>query len=188
MAEEFRILPSSSLARATKTCPLLDSQSDREAWVTCCSRRFLPLARRIAGDNDLAKDILQDSWIRVLEHVCTYRGDSPACAWVGTIVRNCALDLRRERQRSANEPSALIVDPAQDPEALAQQRQMLALLREIVARLPRAYRDVCELRYGRDLSTAETACRLGISPSNVSTRLNRAVNLLKHRQSAQAPS
>lgn len=185
MAEEFRMLPSASLARAARNCPLLESQSDREAWVACCSRRFLPLARRIAGDNDLARDILQDSWIRVLEHVCEYRGDSPACAWVRTIVRNCALDLRRERQRSRNEPSSDIADPAHDPEVLAQQLQMLALLREMVAGLPRAYRDVCELRYGRDLSTAETACRLGISPSNVSTRLNRAVKLLERRLNAR---
>ena len=146
MAEEFRILPSSALARASRACPLLEDQSDREAWAACCSRRFLPLARRLAGDNDLAGDILQESWVRVLEHVCEYRGGSPACSWVRAIVHNCALDLGRERRSDGG---------------------------------------VCELRYGRDLSTAETARRLGISPSNVATRLDRAVGMLRSRLDAR---
>ena len=148
--------------------------------MACCSRRFLPVARRIAGDDDVAKDILQESWIRVLEHVCAYRGGSPACAWVRSIVRNCALNTIRQ-QRLMSEDLDEIEDPSLDPEARAQQEQMLFLLREMVGALPAAYRDVCEMRYGQELSTAETARRLGISPSNVSTRLERAVRMLRNR-------
>ena len=185
MAEEFRTVPSSALARASRACPLLESQSDREAWAACCSRRFLPLARRVAGDNDLAEDILQESWVRVLEHVCEYRGGSPACSWVRAIVHHCALDLSRQRRPDGDEPLADIEDPSLDPAARAEQRRLLLLLREMVAVLPAAYREVCELRYGQDLSTAETARRLGISPSNVATRLDRAVRMLRRRLGAR---
>ena len=183
MAEEFRILPSPALARAARSCPLLDSPADREAWVACCSRRFLPLARRLSGDSDLARDILQESWIRVLEHVCTYHGGSPACSWVRSIVHNCALDHQRKHQPVAIGTGSDIdsEDPSLNPEALLRQRELLGLLREMVHSLPAAYRDVCELRYGQDLSTAETAHRLDISPSNVSTRLERAVKMLRSR-------
>ena len=134
------------------------------------------MARRIAGDNDLAMDVLQESWIRVLEHVC---------AWVRTIVRNCALDIHRGRRSLVNELSADIADLAQNPEALAQQQQLTRLLREMVAALLAAYRDVCLMRYGQELSTTETARRLGISRSNVSTRLNRAVRMLRSRLDAR---
>ena len=185
MTETFHILPSSALARASRACPLLEEQSDREAWVGCCSRRFLPLARRLAGDNDLAEDILQESWVRVLEHVCEYRGGTPACSWVRAIVHNCALDLGRERRTAGDEPSADIEDPCPNPAERAEQRQLLLLLRAMVAALPAAYRDVCELRYRRDLSTAETARRLDISPSNVATRLERAVGMLRKRLDAR---
>lgn len=168
----------------TKTwhCPLLQNQADREAWVACCSRRFAPVARRIAGDDDLAQDILQESWIRVLEHVGAYRGGPPACAWVRSIVRNCAMELSR-KQRLASEELADdgIADPSPDPEAQARQQEMASLLREMVGALPPAYREVCEMRYAREFSTAETAFRLGISPSNVSTRLDRAVKMLRQR-------
>ena len=59
------------------------------------------------------------------------------------------------------------------------------LLHAMVATLPAAYREVCELRYGQDLSTVETAHRLGISPSNVATRLDRAVGMLRSRLDAR---
>ena len=70
-------------------------------------------------------------------------------------------------------------DPERSPEALAYRREVLVLLREIVSALPAAYREVCELRYLQGLSTAETGGLLGISRSNASTRLNRAVGLAK---------
>ena len=168
----------------TKTCycPLLESRTDREAWVACCSRRFAPAARRIAGDDDLAQDILQESWLRVLEHVGTYRGTPPACAWVHSIVRNCALEFGRKQHRATEEPADPgIEDPAPDPEAQTRKREMISLLHEMVDALPATYREVCKMRYDRELSTAEIARRLGISRSNVSTRLARAVRMLKQR-------
>ena len=186
MGGPFRILPSSALARTAKSCPLLENQSDREAWVACCTQRFLPLAKRLGGGDTLAEDILQESWIRVLEHICAYRGDSPACSWIRAIVLNCARDFYRERQRVVGQPRANVADPAPDPEELAQQQQMLFLLREIVATLPAVYRDVLNLRYSEGLSTAETARILDISRSNVSTRLTRAVKMIVRRLDARA--
>jgi len=121
MAEKFRILPVSSLSQASRNCPLLETQSSREAWVACCSRRFFPVAQRIAGDDDLARDILQESWIRVLEHVYAYRGGSPACAWVRSIVRNYALDISR-KQSLMSEELADVEDPSLDPAAFFCQR------------------------------------------------------------------
>lgn len=186
MADKFRILQSPSLERAARDCPLLDNQSDREAWVECCTRRFLPLARRFAAGDELAREALQESWIRVLLHVCEYHGSSPACAWVRTIVHNCALDLlRNQRRPSFRELSTDVADPALGPEALAAQHELHRLLREMVAALPAAYRTVYKMRIGEDLSTAETARRLGISPSNVSTRLERAVKMLQRSLDAR---
>jgi len=185
MPEEFRILPSSPLARAARACPLLEDQCGREAWAACCTRRFLPLAKRLAANNDHAEDILQESWVRVLEHVCEYRGGSPACSWVRSIVHNCALDLNRKRRQDGEEPDPELEDPSPDPASQAEQRQLLLLLRAMAAALPAAYRDIYELRYGRDLSNAESARRLGISPSNAATRLDRAVGMLRSRLDAR---
>ena len=161
----------------------------RKTWAECCTKRFLATARRIAGDNHLAEDALQESWTEVLRHVCKYRGGDPACAWVRTIVANCAKDLRserqQERQRTGGPPSEDLVDPTQDPEALAQRQELIGLLLRMVETLPGMYREVCRLRYPEDRSTAETARLLGVSRSAVSTRLNRAVEMLRNRLEAR---
>ena len=186
MDEKLRILPANpELARASRACPLLETQSDREAWVACCSRRFFPLAKRLTGDNDFAQEVLQESWVRVLEHVCEYRGGTPACSWIRSIVHNCALDMARKHRMGDAEPRDDLESSSPNPESLAEQQQLLLLLREMVAGMPAIYQRVCELRYGEGLSTAETACRLGISTSNVATRLDRAVKMLRSRLDAR---
>ena len=69
--------------------------------------------------------------------------------------------------------------------------QLLQLLDEVVATLPETYRRVLELRYGQERSTEETAELLHISRSNVATRLDRVISLIrkrvKERQEAELP-
>lgn len=189
MSEEFRFHPASGLERAAKSCALLDNPDDHDAWVKCCTKRFLVMARRIARDDDLAQDALQESWTRVLLHVCKYRGRSPACGWVRTVVANCAKDLcldrEAKRKRRISPLSEEIPDPSQGPEALAQQRELLLLLLAIIDTLPAKYEQVCRLRLIEDRSTDETAQFLGVSRSTVSTRLHRAVEEVKKRLEAR---
>ena len=127
MADKLRIL--SDIAQIARDFRLLECQSDGEASVACCTRRFLPLARRIAGDDDVAKDILQESCVRVPQHVCQYRGGSPACGWVRAVIRDCALDLSRQSKPPAKELDANLRGPRMDPEALASERELLQLFR-----------------------------------------------------------
>ena len=67
MTEDFHILAPLELKQAAQNCPLLEG--DVEAWIVCCSRRFFPLARRVAGEDDLAKDVLQTSWVKILQAI-----------------------------------------------------------------------------------------------------------------------
>jgi len=181
---------------AARVCPLLESQAEGAEWVECCTQRFYPVAVRIAGDNDLALDALQESWIKVIQavHAQAYRGDPPACAWVRTIVANTANGFLREhiRRRGRNmqiqEAVSSTSETGRSPEDQVRDAQMYQLLAEMIAALPETYRTVLELRYGRELSTGETAEQLHISRSSVSTRLNRAVALLRKRIKARLAS
>lgn len=168
-------------------CPLLEG--NQEAWITCCSERFFPLAKRIAGDDHLAEEALQDSWIKILQAVNHACFDGPkACSWVGTIVANAARDVRRSRFRHEGFPLSEMEDPKdpdRSPEALAQGKQLLALLREIISLLPETYRQVVDLRLQQGLSTGQTAQRLHVSSSQVKTRLKRAVRMIQQRIDAR---
>ena len=170
-------------------CPLLEGR--HEAWIRCCTARFLPFARRLTGNDAVAHDVLQESWIDVLHGVRQYRGRSPACAWVRAIVRNEALreGTRRRRTVSLGDdggdelPQQLGVSSVAgaNPEDNEHTRQMLRILLEIVTRLPPTYRRIVELRDLAELSPDEVAARLRISRSSVSSRLHRAHALLRQR-------
>ena len=158
--------------------------------MACCAERFFPLARRIAGDNDLAQDALQESWAKILEAVHMYRGGAPACAWVRAIVAHSAADLRRKRRAEVpvSEGAGRAIrleDPSRSPEALAAEKQLLDLVSAMIAVLPGTYRQVLELRHARGLDTAEAAALLRTSRANVSVRLNRAVAMLRKRLQAR---
>lgn len=178
--EDFHILPTPKLKQAAKDCPLLEG--NLEGWIICCSRRFFPLARGIVGDNSLAEDVLQTSWIKILQsinHAC-FEGPK-ACPWVHKIVANTAENVRRERKQRGEVASREEVDLHPGPEALAQEKEMLALLAEMIQMLPGTYRQILDLRLYQGLSTRQTAERLHVSRTAVSTRLSRAVRPLKGR-------
>ena len=180
----FHILPTPALQQAVSSCPLLEG--DMENWLRCCSRRFFPVARRIAGGDDLAQDILQISWIKVLQSARSCRGGPRACPWVHAVVLNTARDERRREQHRGEvllpqEQEGQREDPDRGPEAMAQEKELLRLLREMVALLPEAYRQVVDLRVYQGLSSRKTAVQLHISPSDVDTRLNRATRMLQRR-------
>ena len=184
MPKSLHILPGLALKRIAGECALLEG--NKEGWIACCSQRFFPLAKRISGEDSLAEDALQVSWIKILQAVNhTYFNGPKACPWVSTIVTNAAKDVRRQRFRRGEVLLSEVEDPGRTPEALAQEKQLLALLREMISLLPETYRQVVELRLYQGLSTGQAAQRLHVSRSNVTTRLNRAVQMLQRRFDAR---
>lgn len=183
--------PSGPTLEEAVRCPLLEGDLDQ--WVRCCTSRFLPVARRVAGDDDVAYDALQRSWVIVLEKLHECRGESAACGWVGAIVRHEAQHGATARSREvpldaaggdanptvrrAQPPSAF----QESPETAAYDREMARLLLEVIDELPPTYRDVVRLREVEDRSTDEVARRLHISSRNVRVRLHRAHKMLRPR-------
>ena len=179
MPKRLNVLPNPALKPEVTDCPLLEG--NLEGWIVCCSRRFFPLARRIAGEDSLAEDALQASWIKILQSINHAYFDGPkACPWVAKIVANAARDEVRQRGRRKEVAFIEARSPVRTPEELAQERQLHALLHEMVRMLPNTYRQVIELRVYEGFSTRQTAERLHVSQSNARTRLHRAVTMI-HR-------
>ena len=180
--------PSRPTIQESVRCPLLDQ--DAEAWIRCCTARFLPLARRVAGDDATAHDALQESWIIVLQKLRQYQGGPPACSWVAAIVRHEALHgvmaERRnlpldaaESESAARGRRARPLAAAASPEAAAYARELTRVLLEVIDELPLAFRGVVRLRDIEDRSPDEVARRLHLSRRNVAVRLHRAHRLLR---------
>ena len=187
MSDDFHVLPTPKLKQAAKDCPLLEG--DLEGWIICCSRRFFPLARRIVGEDSLAEDVLQTSWIKILQSINHACFDGPkACPWVHEIVANTAKNVRGKQVRRRENPLQGERLPTGNHEALAQERELLVLLREMIDLLPGTYRQVIKLRLYQGLSNKQISRRLHVSRGNIAVRMNRAIALLKRRIDARARS
>src|ERR1700734_2976847 len=66
--------------------------------------RLLRYLVHLAGRQDLADDLGQDTWLRVLERGSQYDGHSRFEPWLFTIARNLAIDHMRRRRTVSLEP------------------------------------------------------------------------------------
>jgi RNA polymerase sigma-70 factor (ECF subfamily) len=143
-------------------------------------------------DASEAEDVVQDAWVRAFSHLDQFEGRASLSTWLIRIVLHEAWSRARRRRRVATldeggkEIVMESVTPAADPEADASTLEMRAILEAAVAALPESYRTVFVLRSIEDMSTAETAECLDVTPDVVKTRLHRARGLLRREVLSRA--
>ena len=146
---------------------------------------------RLAGDEAVAEDFFQQTWLQVAERIGRYDRSRPFAPWLFAVARNLALDdLRRQRPESLDErpePEAPVT-PDADPFARAVARQQGARLADAVAGLAPLDREVLSLRFEEDLALAELASRLAVPLPTAKARLYRALTRLRERLVARAPA
>lgn len=145
--------------------------------------RLMRHALRLSMNPEIAGDICQEAWLAIVRGI--HRVSDPAMfrAWALRIVANKAADWLRRKHReglqvTGEEPRER--DRADPPEALAQVQAALA-------RLSSERREILELRYLEELSTAEIAVVLAIPEGTVKSRLHHARNHLREVLERGAP-
>lgn len=154
------------------------------------------LARRITGQQQDAEDVVQQTFLSVIEHLDGFRAESSFATWILRIAANHALKILRKRRGMptvpldvSNEDDSYAGVPHPDfiaqwrdnPEDLAQRAETQQLLESSLAELDDKYRIVFVLRDLEGLSTKETAELIGISEANAKVRLLRARLLLREK-------
>jgi|SRR5688572_21907590 len=145
----------------------------------------------LSGDRQLAEDIFQETWLRVLERGAQYDSRFKFEAWLISIARNLVLDhLRRKSPRvfseltRPEEPDYVTTIPDQDsptPFDLAAQSQLQAQVGSALAELEPIFREVLTLRFHEGMQLNEIAQVVGIPAATVKSRLYRALGKLEHR-------
>lgn len=163
-------------------------QGNREAQAKLVkeySPRIYNLALRIMRNEEDAEDVLQESFIIMLNKLHTFSGRSSFYTWLYRVATNVALGKLRERKHldkhvSIDEPEFENMKGYQlhhwpdHMEKEFNQEQFQKCLTQAMKELPDNYRTVFVLRDLENLSTADTANILGISEGNVKVRLMRA--------------
>jgi RNA polymerase sigma-70 factor, ECF subfamily len=154
------------------------------------SQRVYRAARSILVDDDEAADVTQETFVRAYRKIGQFAGRARFSTWLTKIaVYEARARRRKRRARTMRSPDLLSssrrsrgeADTASDPERAVLSREVRALLEAAIEALPEIYRPVFVMRQIEEMSTAETAEVLDLTPDVVKTRLRRARELLREK-------
>jgi len=167
---------------------------DQEAFAILVKRhrpKVFAVALSYARVREDAEDIVQETFQNAFLHLDKFEGKSTFLTWLTRIAINQALMLLRS-QRSRRESSMdtsnseeiaasllEMPDPRPDPEANYVVRERVDVLSAAIGKLRPTVRTAIELRELADLSTRETARRMGISVGAVKARVFHGRNRLR---------
>jgi RNA polymerase sigma-70 factor (ECF subfamily) len=159
-----------------------------ERWVRESTPRLLAVTRRLLGDEDEARDAVQEAFLSAFRALDGFQGGSRLSTWLHRIAVNAALMRLRRRRRRPEEPieerlphfladGHFAAAPApwrERGDARLEQQELRARVRAAIDGLPEGYRNVLLLRDIEELDTAEVAEILDLTTGAVKTRLHRA--------------
>jgi RNA polymerase sigma-70 factor (ECF subfamily) len=148
--------------------------------------RLLRYLVHLSGNRELAEDLFQETWIRVLERGHQYDGKHEFSTWLYTVARNLTLDyLRKKSPVSLNglmeDEEHAPLEPADTRPAaweVVQQHEQANRINAALVSIPVEYRETVVLRFQEGLALEEIATVTGAKLGTVKSRLYRGLNLL----------
>lgn len=140
---------------------------------------MVAVAYSVVADHQLAEDAAQEAFAKALVSLRKLKKPGRFASWLARICRNTAVDMVRARARAA--PTGDIADCS----GIAAEQADTEAVREAIAELPRAERELITLRYYNRLSYEQISDVLGISRAAVNGRLTRTKQKLAKRLKQQ---
>jgi RNA polymerase sigma-70 factor (sigma-E family) len=151
-------------------------------FVSARSAALLRIAYLVSGDADLAEDLLQTTLARTYLAWRRLDGLDSLEAYSRRVLLNTATSWWRRRWRGERPTLDVPERPVSDQtEHVAERDAVWRLLRTLPAR----QRAVLVLRYYEDLSEAQIAAQLGLSPGTVKSHASRALAALRTQLAAE---
>jgi RNA polymerase sigma-70 factor, ECF subfamily len=133
----------------------------------------------LLGRREHVEDLVQETWLRVLERGRQYDSRLRFEPWLFAIARNLALDLLRRRSLPAGDASEIPASPDPSPfEATAKTEEAARLARSLAALEPLS-REALLLRFQEEMSLLEIARVVQAPVSTVSSRIYRGLAALR---------
>jgi len=155
--------------------------------------RLLRYLVYLSGNRELAEDLFQETWIRVLERGHQYDGKHEFSTWLYAVARNLTIDYLRKKSPLSldgindglmEDENRAPLEPA-DTRPLAwevlQQREQAERINTALVSIPAEYREAVVLRFQEGLALDEIATVTGARLGTVKSRLYRGLNLLMSR-------
>lgn len=147
------------------------------------------------SNSEDAADVTQETFLRLHRSLDSFRGDSSFSTWLYRVAVNlCITELRRKSRTrfqflddlAHDEEATLTEDSGPTPDEAIALEEDRRVVHQVLRTLPPDYRAVMVLRHFQQLAYEEIAEVLGLSLSQVKTRLFRARKMFKDRFQAYA--
>lgn len=172
------MISNASEGELVKLCLKNDRQAQEMLYRLHASKMF-HICLSYTGDRESAKDILQDSFIKVFKSMGDYQPDKSLEGWIRRIVTNTAIDFYRKQKRlryfeDAYDKTENITLPANQYSKMNTDNVL-----QQVKRLPEGARLVFHMFAVEGYSHKEIAGKLNISEGTSKSQFNRARTLLQ---------
>lgn len=150
--------------------------------------RLLRYLLFLTGKREVAEDLFQETWMRVLMRGGQYNGKARFDTWLFTIARNLVIDLSRKRTMSSLDEMSEVAEDGRafeiatdgpSPHEEFQLSEDRAEVAAVLLTLEPSYREVLVLRFHEELSLEEIAGVTRAPLSTVKSRLYRGLAALK---------
>ncbi|XCB23965.1 RNA polymerase sigma factor [Tunturibacter gelidoferens] len=159
-----------------------------DSLIELYQHRLLRYLLFLTGKREVAEDLFQETWMRVLLRGAQYNGKARFDTWLFTIARNLVIDLSRKRVMASldemgegkeDERPFEVAMSGPSPLEQFQSRENCAEVGEVLLKLEPSYREVLVLRFYEELSLEEIATVTRAPLSTVKSRLYRGLAALK---------
>jgi RNA polymerase sigma-70 factor (ECF subfamily) len=142
------------------------------------------------GNGEDAADVTQETFLRLHRNLNSFRGDSSFSTWLYRVAVNLCITELRRRNRSRfqflddlqhSDEATLTEEVGPTPDEHMALQEDRRVVQQVLKTLPPDYRAIMVLRHFQQLAYEEIAEVLGLSLSQVKTRLFRARKMFKDR-------
>ena len=149
-------------------------------------KRLVRYATWILGDVELARDVVQETFLRLCKERPARVGNHLA-QWLFTVCRNLAFDIRKKETRMSplTDPDTIPAIPAR-PAAAIEHEELLARALRLMETLPTNQREVLRLKFQCDLSYKEISAVTKLSVTNVGFLIHTAIKTLRQEMLAES--
>jgi RNA polymerase sigma-70 factor (ECF subfamily) len=166
-------------------------RGDREAFGTLYGRYADSVSRFVSSrvnDRALAQDLTSETFLRALRRIDSVHDQGrDVGAWFTTIARNLVADHVKSSRHRLESPTAEVPERASagvvGPEQAVIDKDTAEQLRRYVAQLSPDQQECLRLRFGQELSSAQTAAVMGRSELAVRGLRHRALGQLREAMS-----
>jgi RNA polymerase sigma-70 factor (ECF subfamily) len=159
-------------------------------------RPIYALAYRVIGQEEDARDVAQETFLRAFRALPGFKGEAKFSSWIYRIALNLCRDwIRRKRRTPVSQlPEDVDLDdlvadrgPTESVEDLVARQELSAVVEEAMAILPEEQRTAVILKEYHGMTFQEIAELQGVPLSTVKTRLYQGLSVLRKHLSERSP-